>query len=131
MRSCVLVVAQQIALRAKIARVLHSAGYAVELAGSRARACVLAGSAGIQAAIVVHSSELAGLEQELRETIPKTIVLGQPTNKIVRPDLPTGEEDAFFEGALNAEAILEQLSRPPQRSDGNDTAPAAVKIDDC
>ena len=38
MRRCILVVAQQIEMRARIARVLHSAGYAVELAESEKRA---------------------------------------------------------------------------------------------
>ena len=41
-RKNVLVVAQQIELRARIARVLHSAGYGTELAGNQKRALELA-----------------------------------------------------------------------------------------
>src|SRR5215831_10968269 len=41
MRKNVLVVAQQIELRARIARVLHSAGYGAELAGNQKRICLL------------------------------------------------------------------------------------------
>ena len=42
MKKCILVVAPQIELRARIARVLQSAGYAVELAESEKRALALA-----------------------------------------------------------------------------------------
>jgi len=65
-RKSVLVVAQQIQLRARIARVLHSAGYGAELAENPKRALELAARKDIQAAIVVQSRELAGLSQKLR-----------------------------------------------------------------
>src|SRR5262245_66361130 len=61
MRKNVLVVAQQIELRARIVRVLHSAGYGTELAGNQKRALELAARKDIQAAIVVQSRDLAGL----------------------------------------------------------------------
>ena len=70
MRKNVLVVAQQIELRARIARVLHSASYGAELAGNQKRALELAARKDIQAAIVVHSTDLAGLRQKLRGKIP-------------------------------------------------------------
>src|SRR5262245_38909249 len=72
MRKSVLVVAQQIELRARIARVLRSAGYGAELAGNQKRALELAARKDIQAAIVVHSTDLAGLGQKLRRKIPTT-----------------------------------------------------------
>ena len=75
-RKSVLVVAQQIQLRARIARVLHSAGYGAELAENPKRALELAARKDIQAAIVVQSRDLAGLEQELRDKIPTTILVG-------------------------------------------------------
>src|SRR5262245_21065590 len=111
MRSCVLVVAQQVGLRAKIARVLHSAGYAVELAGSQERALGLATRAEFQAAIIVPSADLAGLEGELRDTIPKTIVLG---DRLHASSLNhrAGDGDSFFEEALNEQILLDELSRP-------------------
>jgi CheY-like chemotaxis protein len=59
MRRCILVVAQQIELRARIARVLQSAGYAVELAESEKRALEVASGGQIEAAIVVPSTDLS------------------------------------------------------------------------
>src|SRR5260370_24686023 len=84
-RKSVQVVAQQIELRARIARVLHSAGYGAELAENAKRALELAARKDIQAAIVVHSTDLADLGRELRDKIPTTILLGDRTDDIVRP----------------------------------------------
>jgi CheY-like chemotaxis protein len=61
MRKLVLVVAQETALRAKIARLLQPAGYAVELAASEKRALELIVSEHIDAAIVMPGAGLAGL----------------------------------------------------------------------
>ena len=80
-KRCVLVVVQQIELRARIACVLQSAGYAVELADNQKRAIELAAAKQIEAAIVVDSSELDGLEKELRDHVPRTIVLGHRTDE--------------------------------------------------
>src|SRR5262249_18585902 len=98
-RKKVLVVAQQIELRARIARVLHSAGYGAELAGNQKRALELAVRNDIQAAIVVHSTDLAGLGQKLRRKIPTTIVVGHRTDEIVRPGNSLQGIDAFPEDA--------------------------------
>src|SRR6516165_3019396 len=84
LRRCILVVAQQIELRARIARVLQSAGYAVELAESQQRALALATGGQIEAAIVVLSTDLAGLERELRDKVPRTIVLGHRADEVLR-----------------------------------------------
>src|SRR5258708_27226457 len=97
----VLIVAQQIALRARIARVLQSAGYAVELAENQKRAIELAGGKQIEAAIVVHSSDLNGLAQELRDRIPRTIVLGHRTDEILLPGHSLRGADAFPMQALD------------------------------
>ena len=85
MRKNVLVVAQQIELRARIARVLHSAGYGAELAENPKRALELAARKDIEAAIVVQSRDLAGLGQKLLGKIPTTILVGHRTDQIVRP----------------------------------------------
>jgi CheY-like chemotaxis protein len=53
MRKRILVVAQETALRAKIARVLQAAGYAVELAASEKRAIEVAAHGEMDAAIAV------------------------------------------------------------------------------
>ena len=96
----VLIVAQQIELRARIARLLQSAGYTVELAGSRIRALELAAGKKIEAAIVVHSSDLNGLGQEINQLVPRTIMLSPPTDETCRsehpprgPEVPTQEFD--------------------------------------
>ena len=97
MRKSVLVVAQQIQLRARIARVLHSAGYGAELAENPKRALELAARKDIQAAIVVQSTDLAGLGQKLRRKILTTIVVGHRTDEIVRPGDSLQGTDAFPE----------------------------------
>src|SRR5512133_3339183 len=85
-KGCILVVARQIELRARIARVLHSAGYAVEFAESQKWALEVVERTQIEVAIVVLSSDLAGLCEELRDKVPKTIVLGHRTDEILRRD---------------------------------------------
>jgi class 3 adenylate cyclase/DNA-binding response OmpR family regulator/predicted ATPase len=131
----VLLVAQQIALRARIARVLQSAGYAVELAENQKRAIELAGGKQIEAAIVVHSSDLNGLAQELRDRIPRTIVLGHRTDEILRPGHSLRGADAFPVRALDEQKLLDQL-RPPTASPGSEgqgtgSTPVILKIEGC
>src|SRR5262249_6664807 len=105
-RKNVLVVAQQIELRARIARLLHSAGYGAELAGNQKRALELAARKDIQAAIVVHSTDLAGLGQKLRGKIPTTILVGHRTDQIVRPGNSLRGTDA----SLDEQNLLDRLS---------------------
>src|SRR6516165_6867629 len=89
------IVAEQIALRARVARALQSAGYAVELAENQKRVSWLRGKQ-IAAAIVVHSREFGGLvEQELRDQVPRTMVLGDGTDEILRPGHPLRGSDTF------------------------------------
>jgi class 3 adenylate cyclase/DNA-binding response OmpR family regulator len=134
-RSCILVVAQQIELRARIARVLQSAGYAVELADSWKRALALATGGQIDAAIVVLSIDLAGLERVLRHKVPRTIVLQHRTDELMprRADALSAQ-DALSVQALDEQKLLDQLGRPRASLGraGGETAPAPVlKIDDC
>jgi DNA-binding response OmpR family regulator len=132
-RKSVLVVAQQIQLRARIARVLHSAGYGAELAGNQKRALELAGRKDIHAAIVVHSTDLAGLGQKLRGKIPTTILVGHRTGEIARPGHAFQGTDAFPEDALDEQELLDRLSQPAASpgSKRDETVPAPVKIEDC
>src|SRR6516162_6782457 len=111
-RRCILVVAQQIELRARIARVLQSAGYAVELAESQKRALELAAGGQIEAAIVVPSGDLAGLSRELRDKVSRTIVLGNGTDEIIRHDYPLQGANALSPQALDEQKLLDQLGRP-------------------
>jgi DNA-binding response OmpR family regulator len=130
-RKNVLVVAQQIELRARIAHVLHSAGYGTELAGNQKRALELAARKDIQAAIVVHSTDLADLGQKLRGKIPTTIVVGHRTDQIVRPGHSLQGTDASFEEALDE--LLDRLSQSAASpgSKRDETVRAPVKIEDC
>jgi DNA-binding NarL/FixJ family response regulator len=123
MRKSVLVVAQPIELRARIARMLQSAGYAVELAESRKRALELAPGGQIEAAIVV---DLPGLAQDLRDKVPKTIVPGRRTQEIIRRTHSVQSSDALPVQALDGQKLLEQLA---PRSAGSETAPANCKLD--
>jgi DNA-binding response OmpR family regulator len=127
----VLIVAQQIELRARIARVLQSAGHNVELAGSRTRALELAAGKKIEAAIVVHSSDLNGLGQELREQVPRTIMLYPPTDEIPRlKHPPRGSEGQEFD----EQKLLDQLRGPIAllggAGDGTSAEPV-LTIEDC
>ena len=133
MRKNVLVVAQQIELRARIARVLHSAGYGAELAGNQKRALELAARKDIHAAIVVQSRDLAGLGQQLRDKISTTILVGHRTDEIVRPGHALQRADVSLEDALDEQKLLDRLSQPaaPAGSKGDETVPVPVKIEDC
>jgi DNA-binding response OmpR family regulator len=130
----VLIVAQQIELRARIARVLQSAGYTVELAGSRTRALGLAAGKKIEAAIVVHSSDLNGLGQELREQIPRMIMLDHRSDEIRRPEHPFRGTDAPAQ-AFDEQKLLDQLREamalPGGAGDGTRARPVVLTIEDC
>jgi class 3 adenylate cyclase/DNA-binding response OmpR family regulator/predicted ATPase len=132
-RKNVLVVAQQIEFRARIARVLQSAGYGAELAENPKRALELAGRKNIHAAIVVDSPDLARLGQELCDKIPTTIVVGHRTDDIVRPGHGLQGKGVSLEDALDEQKLLDLLSRPAASpgSTGDETVPAPVKIGDC
>src|SRR5262249_32586382 len=106
MRRCILVVAQQIELRARMARMLQSAGFAVELAESQERALELVAGGQIEAAIVVLSTDLAGLERELRNKVPRTIVLGNRTEETIRQDHSVQGTDAFPGPAFDRPKLL-------------------------
>src|SRR6516225_8271215 len=131
-RRCILVAAQQIELRARIARVLKSASYAVELAESEKRALELATGGRIEAAVVVLSSDLAGLSQKLRDKVPRTIVLGNGTDEIIRQDHSLQGANALSVQALDEQKLLDQLGRLTAWSADGETAPAPIlKIKDC
>jgi class 3 adenylate cyclase/DNA-binding response OmpR family regulator/predicted ATPase len=127
-----LIVARQIELRARVARVLQSEGYAVELADNEKRAVELMAAKRMDAAIIIHSSDFNGLEHELRDQIPRTILLGHPTDEILRPTLCGANE--FRVQALDEQKLLDQL-RPPAASSGAGQAtgstPVILKIEDC
>src|SRR5262245_53920568 len=134
MRRCILIVAQQVELRARIARVLQLAGYAVELAESQKRALELAAGGQIEAAIIVLSTDLASLSEKLRDKVPRTILLGHQTDEVIRQNYSLQGAIALSVQALDEQKLLDQLGRAtisPGSADG-ETAPAPIlKIKDC
>ena len=86
MRRRVLLVAAELDLRAKFARELQSSGYAVELASDEKRALRLAHDNNYQVAILASGPSPASLElmRELRDTVPKMIVLAEGSADIDR-----------------------------------------------
>jgi class 3 adenylate cyclase/DNA-binding response OmpR family regulator/predicted ATPase len=132
-RRRILIAAQQIDLRAKLARLLQTAGCSVELAESQKRALELAAGGGIEAAIVVHSAALCGLERELRDIVPRAIALGHPTDEIFRPDPSSRGIDPFSVETLDEQKLLDWLGRPSAESaeDATTPSPVILRIEDC
>jgi DNA-binding response OmpR family regulator len=127
----VLIVAQQIEVRARIARVLQSAGHNVELAESWTRALKLASGKKFEAAIVVHSSDLNGLGQEIREQIPRTIMLYPPIDEIPRWEHPPhGPEAQEFDEQKLLDQLRESIA-PLAGADDGTSAEAVLTIEDC
>src|SRR5262245_49718075 len=112
MRKRVLVVAQELALRAQIARAIHSAGYSVEVAASRKRVFKLIEDGNIEAAIVAMDSgpAAAALARELRAAIPRMIVLADPIDAVIRPGRSLPAADAFLLQPLNEQELLDRLT---------------------
>src|SRR5262249_41642009 len=136
-RSCsrrrILIAAQEIELRARITRLLKTAGCSVELAESHKRAIELAAKGGFEAAIVVHGAALDGLERELRDTIPKAIALGHPPDEILRRGPSPRGMDPLSVETLDEQKLLDWLGRPSAGSGEDETAPSppSLRIEDC
>ena len=87
MKSRILVVAGDLTVRAAVARILQSAGHAVELAADEKRSRELSDAGGIDAAIVAPSTLGAGgqkLTAELQGSIDRVIVLADDANSVAR-----------------------------------------------
>jgi DNA-binding response OmpR family regulator/class 3 adenylate cyclase len=130
----VLIVAQEIELRARIARVLQSAGHNVELAGSRTRALELATGKKIEVAIVVHSRDLDGLGQELRRQIPRTIMLDHRTDESRWPEHTFREANVpaqQFDEQKLLDQLREPIALPGGAGHGTGERPVVLIIEDC
>ena len=135
MRKLVLVVARETALRAKIARLLQPAGYAVELAANEKRALEVVANAGIDAAIVVTGAGLADLAfaRRLHDRVPELIVLAERADDTARlgRSLPGG--DIYLSQPLDEQQLLDRLAQVVAFY-GDDLAapvPAALRIEGC
>src|SRR5262245_7050137 len=130
-RRRILIAAQQIELRARIARLLKTAGCSVELAESQKRAIELAAKGGFEAAIVVHSAALDGLERELRDIIPRAIALGRPPDEILRRGSSPRRMHPLSVETLDEQKLLDWLGRPSAGSAEDETSPLILRIEDC
>jgi DNA-binding response OmpR family regulator/class 3 adenylate cyclase/predicted ATPase len=131
----VLVVAQGTALRAKIARLLQPAGYALELAADERRALDLAVREEIDAAILVISSGLADLAfaRRLSDRVPRLIVLAERSADIAKLARSLPGADAYLLQPLDEQKLLGRLAELVA-SPGEDhaaLAPAALRIEGC
>jgi predicted ATPase/DNA-binding response OmpR family regulator/class 3 adenylate cyclase len=128
----VLIIAQEIELRARIACLMQSAGYAVELAGSRKRALEVAAGERIEVALLVNGKDLGRLELEIGRYIPRMIVLDQ-TDDILGPQRSLREAGTFSTQALDEQKLLDRVQRltaaPGNVGEGARPTSVSLKID--
>jgi predicted ATPase/DNA-binding response OmpR family regulator/class 3 adenylate cyclase len=128
----VLIIAQEIELRARIACLMQSAGYAVELAGSRKRALEVAAGKRIEVALLVNGKDLGRLELEIGRYIPRMIVLDQ-TDDILGPQRSLREAGTFSTQALDEQKLLDRVQRltaaPGNVGEGARPTSVSLKID--
>jgi class 3 adenylate cyclase/predicted ATPase len=112
---------------------VRTASCSVEFAESQTRALELAAGGGFEAAIVVHSAALAGLERDLCNIVPRAITLGHPTDEILRPDPSPRGIDLFAVETLDEQKLLDWLGRPSAGSKEDESAPPPVtlRLEDC
>ena len=112
MQKRVLIAAEEIDLRARIARVLQSAGYSVELAENEKRALKLALNHKFNAALVAPSQSLGvSMLEELRVTIPKILVLAERKDEITHLSRSLFGVDAFLLKSSSNEELVDRLAK--------------------
>ena len=137
MRPRVLLVAAELDLRARLARELHSSGYAVELACDMKRALTLAAVNHFRVAIVAPGPSAASLAMilTLRDTVSKMIVVAEGPDEIARLRHPLPGVDEFIlksadEGAL-ATRVSEMIALADSAAGEHVSVPSIVYIGDC
>ena len=135
MRKLILVVARETALRAKIARLLQPAGYAVELAADEKRALELTVNEDIDAAIVVTGAGLAGLAfaRQLSDRVQSLILLAERPGDIARLSRSLPGADVHSSQPLDDQKLLDCLAEIMAPSTGDETALAstALRVQGC
>jgi DNA-binding response OmpR family regulator len=108
----ILVVAEQVPLRARIAQALQAGGYAVELAADEARAHKLAGGKGIEAAIVAQGPSVAAvtIARDLIESVPRLVVLVNGRNELLRLNRSLPKARAFLLESFDEHELLNELT---------------------
>jgi DNA-binding response OmpR family regulator/class 3 adenylate cyclase/predicted ATPase len=135
MNKLVLVVAQETALRARIARALYPAGYSVELSAGEKRALELIANEQISAAIVVSGSAATSLAfvRQIADKIPRLIVLAERPEDVARLTGSLPDVTVYKSQPLDEQQLLERLAQlvgSPER-DEIDPAPAALRLAGC
>jgi DNA-binding response OmpR family regulator/class 3 adenylate cyclase/predicted ATPase len=130
MKKLILVVAQETAVRAKIARFLHPAGYAVELAASEKRALALLVNEQIDAAILVPGSGFAGLAfaRQLSDKIPRLILLAERSDHIARLVRSLPGVDVYPSQPLAEQQLLDRLAQVMVSPGSDETAPTPAVL---
>ena len=130
MGKLVLVVAEETTLRAKIARWLQPAGYAVELAASEKRALELVARKQIDATIAVSGSGLAGLAfvRLLSDMVPSLILLVERSDDIAGLGRSLPDINIYPSQPLDRQQLLDRLAEVMASSRGDETAPAPADL---
>ena len=135
MKKRILIAAEEINLRARVARLLQSAGYSVELADNEKRARKLALNHKFDVAIVAPSPSLGvSMLQELRDTVPKILVLAERTDEITHLSRSLSGADAFLLKSSSNGELVDRLAKMMAFGDTaqNETAsvPTTLCIED-
>jgi DNA-binding response OmpR family regulator/class 3 adenylate cyclase len=136
MRHGVLLVAEELDLRARLARELHSSGYTIELASDLKRALRLAADYHFRAAIVAPGPSRASLAMvlALRDTVPEMIVVAGPDEIArLRSSLPGVDEfilKSAKDGALTTR-VSEMIALANSAAGEGASVPSIAYIEDC
>src|SRR4029453_9403094 len=135
MQKRVLIAAEEIDLRARIARVLQSAGYSVELAENAKRALDLALHHKFNAAFVAPSQTLGmSMLEELRLTFPKILVLAEKKKGFTCLSRSLFGGDAFLLKSSSNEELVDRLTKMMAFGDtaqnGASSLPTTLCIED-
>jgi len=127
----VLVIADELAERSLIARILRSGGHPVELAESAKRALQLAKDQKFEAAIVAMSAQPAGeaIVRDLCGSVAKVIALIDRGKQSVRPDPILFPADALLLRPIDRPQLLASLAELKESSLQLDDAPLAVSFE--
>jgi DNA-binding response OmpR family regulator/class 3 adenylate cyclase/predicted ATPase len=130
MKKLVVVVAQVTALRARIARLLHPAGYSVELAAGEKRALELVANQQIGTAIVVCDSGQTGLAfvRQLTDKVQRLIVLAEQPDDVAKLKLSLPGVIVYTSQPFDEQQLLDHLAQVTESSEDDETAPAPAAL---
>jgi predicted ATPase/DNA-binding response OmpR family regulator/class 3 adenylate cyclase len=125
MKKLVLVVAQETAFRARIARLLQPAGYAVELAANEKRTLELIVNQAIDVAIIVTGADVAGiaLARQISDRVANLIMLAERSDDLARLRHSLPGADIYPSQPLDEQALLNRLVEVMASPESDETAP--------